>query len=76
MGRMYFFYCWIWWVAFVVSVCRVFIFKDTGVRPHLSVGLISVRQKGGLPGTPPRNTPPRIPRCPGAKVMEGSHARV
>ena len=35
------------------SVCRVFIFKDTGVRPHLSVGLISVRQKGGLPGPPP-----------------------
>jgi len=24
-------------------------FKDTGVRPHLSVGLTSVRQKGGLP---------------------------
>jgi len=23
-------------------------FKDTGVQPHLSVGLISVRQKGGL----------------------------
>jgi len=38
-----------------VCVCRVFIFKDTGVRPHLSVGLISVRQKGGLPGPPPRN---------------------
>ena len=36
-------------------VCRVFIFKDTGVQPHLSVGLISVRQKGGLPGPPPRN---------------------
>jgi len=34
-------------------VCRVFIFKDTGVQPHLSVGLISVRQKGGLPGPPP-----------------------
>ena len=28
-------------------MCRVFIFKDTGVRPHLSVGLTSVRQKGG-----------------------------
>jgi len=36
-------------------VCRVFIFKDTGVQPHLSVA--SVRQKGGLPGTPPRNPP-------------------
>ena len=23
------------------SVCRVFIFKDTGVRPHLSVGLVT-----------------------------------
>ena len=47
-------------------MCRVFIFKDTGVRPHLSVGLISVRQKGGLPGPPPRNPRSRIPRCPGA----------
>ena len=36
-----------------VCVCRVFIFKDTWVLPHLSVGLISVRQKGGLPGPPP-----------------------
>ena len=34
------------------GVCRVFIFKDTGVQPHLSVGLTSVRQKGGLPGPP------------------------
>ena len=47
-------------------VCRVFIFKDTGVQPHLSVGLISVPQKGGLPGPPPRNPPSRIPRRPGA----------
>jgi hypothetical protein len=56
-------------------VCRVFIFKDTGVRPHLSVGLISVRQKGGLPGPPTRNPPSRIPRCPGAlwkALMPGS----
>ena len=30
-----------------------FFFKDTGVQPHLSVGLTSVRQKGGLPGPPP-----------------------
>ena len=36
-----------------MCVCRVFILKDTGVQPHLSVGLISVRQKGGLPGPPP-----------------------
>jgi hypothetical protein len=43
------------------SVCRVFIFKDTGVQPHLSVGLISVRpgQKGGLPG-PGRPDPPTV----------------
>ena len=34
-------------------MCRVFIFKDTGVQPYLSVGLTSVRQKGGLPGPPP-----------------------
>ena len=27
-------------------VCRVFIFKDTGVQPHLSVGLISVSRSG------------------------------
>jgi len=55
-------------------VCRVFIFKDTGVQPHLSVGLISVRQKGGQPGPPPRNPRPRIPR-PGAlceALMPGS----
>jgi hypothetical protein len=33
------------------SVCvECLFFKDTGVQPHLSVGLISVRQKGGLPG--------------------------
>ena len=37
----------------------------------LSVGLTSVRQKGGLPGPPPfgplaRNPRPRIPRRPGA----------
>ena len=49
-------------------VCRVFIFKDTGVQPHLSVGLTSVRQKGynkgGLPGPgPPRDPRSRIPRC-------------
>ena len=53
----------------------MFIFKDTGVLPRLSVGLISVRQKGGLPGTPPRNPPPRTPRCPGAlwkALMPGS----
>ena len=31
----------------------MFIFKDTGVQHQLSVGLISVRQKGGLPGPPP-----------------------
>ena len=43
-----------------VCVCRVFIFKDTGVQPHLSVGLISVRQKGGLPG-PPVTVHPRDP---------------
>ena len=57
------------------GVCRVFIFKDTGVQPHLSVGLISVRQKGGLPGPPPRNPRPRIPRRPGAlckALMPGS----
>ena len=56
-------------------VCRVFIFKDTGVQPHLSVGLTSVRQKGGLPGPPPRNPRPRIPRRPGAlckALMPGS----
>ena len=41
----------------------MFIFKDTGVLPRLSVGLISVRQKGGLPGTPPRNPPPRGPNA-------------
>ena len=40
-------------VAGSMCVCRVFIFKDTGVQPHLSVGLTSVRQKGGLPGPPP-----------------------
>ena len=33
----------------------LFFFKDTGVQPHLSVGLTSVRQKGGLPGPRPRN---------------------
>ena len=32
-------------------------FKDTGVQPHLSVGLTSVRQKGGLPGLPPVTVP-------------------
>jgi len=37
------------WHERKLSVCRVFIFKDTGVQPHLSVGLTSVRQKGGLP---------------------------
>ena len=44
-------------------MCRVFIFKDTGVQPHLSVGLISVRQKGGLPG------PPR--KCHGLGLRSG-----
>ena len=36
------------------------------VQPHLSVGLISVRQKGGHPDPPPVIPPSRIPRwyCP------------
>ena len=49
------------------GVCRVFIFKDTGVQPHLSVGLISVRQKGGLPG-PPRNPLSRWQKIAWSKI--------
>jgi hypothetical protein len=50
-------------------------FEGHRVQPHLSVGLTSVRQKGGLPGPPPRNPRPRIPRRPGAlckALMPGS----
>ena len=50
-------------------------FSGHRVQPHLSAGLISVRQKGGLPGPPPRNPPSRIPRRPGAlckALMPGS----
>ena len=49
-------------------------FSGHRVQPHLSVGLISVRQKGGLPGPPPRNPPSSIPRRPGAlcKAPESS----
>jgi hypothetical protein len=45
-------------------VCRVFIFKDTGVQPHLSVGLSSNQRapKGRPTRTPPRNPRPRTSR--------------
>ena len=47
----------------------MFIFKDTGVQPHLSVELTSVRQTGGLPGTPPRNPRPSHGVIRGASVQ-------
>jgi hypothetical protein len=35
-------------------------------------GLFGVRQKGGLPGPPPRSPSPRTPRCPGGHTEGGS----
>ena len=55
-----------------LCVCQVFIFKDAGVQPHLSVGLISVRQKGGPPGPPP---PPVIP-VPESLAAQGPYVRL
>jgi hypothetical protein len=51
----------------------VFIFKDTEPSPLQLSDSSGVRQKGGLPGPPPRNPSPRIHRCPGG-LYRGSIA--
>jgi len=59
-------------------VCRVFIFqvKDTGVRPHLSVGLISVPRCAKRPGAAYPDPPPVIPgplRLPESRRLAAAH---